>query len=177
MQIRLETVREEPFSWEEQVTIPGDRLELSDPVELGPVSLQGRIEWADPDFRLRARYSYRQQLVCTRCLQPMEEEVDGEVELLVSVKGTAPTPGEMRLEDADLGLLELESEELDTEPLVFEQLQLNVPMKPLCRPDCRGLCGGCGADLNTEECRCESAPVDPRWEALAALKGRMDEEL
>jgi len=75
----------------------------------------------------------------------------------------------VELEPEDLGLLRLEDGILDTQPIVLEQVLLNIPMKPLCKQDCAGLCASCGADLNSEPCACERVH-DPRWQALAALR-------
>jgi hypothetical protein len=69
-----------------------------------------------------------------------------------------------------VGVLHLDEEVLDTEPLLVEQLHLAVPMKPVCRPDCKGLCPHCGADRNRGECDCRETDVDPRWAALAKLR-------
>ena len=63
---------------------------------------------------------------------------------------------------------------LETDPILIEQLQLNVPMKPLCRVDCKGLCPECGAELNAGACPCGETKVDPRWGTLAALKSRLE---
>jgi uncharacterized protein len=65
-----------------------------------------------------------------------------------------------------------EDDEVDLRPLLIEQIQLNVPMKPLCRPDCAGICPTCGANLNAGSCGCATEEVDPRWKALEALKER-----
>jgi uncharacterized protein len=75
---------------------------------------------------------------------------------------------------------ELKSEELDTvfytgdiletDDLLKDQLILNLPMKPLCSPDCKGLCPGCGADISTSACGCGESDVDPRFEILKKLK-------
>jgi len=71
--------------------------------------------------------------------------------------------------------LTISEEILETDPILIEQLQLNVPMKPLCRADCRGLCPDCGADLNAGACSCAETRADPRWGSLAALKSRLQE--
>jgi uncharacterized protein len=60
-------------------------------------------------------------------------------------------------------------------PLVRDALLLELPLAPLCRPDCRGLCARCGADLNAGPCSCV-ADRDPRWGALDALRGAGDQE-
>jgi len=175
MQISLDTVREEPFTWQEELTIPADRLESPDLVELGPVSVEGRLEFFDPSFRLQARYGYRQELRCSRCLQPIEREMEGEIDILIEVGDSREPPTEVQLESSDLGRLQVATDEFDSEPTLIDELQLNIPMKPLCQTDCKGLCGDCGADLNREDCRCETAPIDPRWEALAAFKAASED--
>jgi hypothetical protein len=52
---------------------------------------------------------------------------------------------------------------------VLEQIELQVPIRLLCREECRGLCPQCGADWNAEQCTCPPA-IDPRWESLAGLR-------
>jgi uncharacterized protein len=54
-------------------------------------------------------------------------------------------------------------------PEVLRTLFAELPMKPLCREDCRGLCPHCGADLNLGQCACASREPDPRWDKLSAL--------
>ena len=63
----------------------------------------------------------------------------------------------------------LRHDEIDLEPMVHDAVLLELPQAPLCRPDCRGLCPTCGADLNAQSCDCDQNPIDPRWEALGAL--------
>ena len=55
--------------------------------------------------------------------------------------------------------------------LVLENLLLLLPMKPLCRDECRGICPGCGQDLNEGQCRCQEPKIDPRLEVLRGLLG------
>ncbi len=47
---------------------------------------------------------------------------------------------------------------------------LSIPMKKLCKPDCKGLCFKCGRDLNKGECKCTETEIDPRWEKIIDLK-------
>jgi uncharacterized protein len=125
---------------------------------------------------LKARLSYEQTLSCNRCLKPIVEHVAPEVELMIQVERPHATGGEHELKEDEMGVLTLEGEVLETDPILIEQLQLNVPMKPLCRPDCQGLCPICGADLNAGPCSCTEETVDPRWAGLAALKSRLDSD-
>lgn len=82
---------------------------------------------------------------------------------------------EHELVEEDLGVVTLTEPLLDTRPIVIEQIHLGIPMKPLCREDCQGLCGTCGADLNEGPCSC--APTgDARLAKLAALRGKLGAE-
>lgn len=170
MRIRLDKISDEPFLWEETETVPAEALERSELVALSPVRWSGRVSRTDPGWVFRARLEYEQTLVCDRCLGEMRDPVTAEIDLLVLVEPeTAAGEEEVELSESDLGVLTVHEEELDTDPLLYEQLQLGIPMKPLCKPDCRGLCPTCGADRNLEPCECSERSTDPRWAALEAL--------
>lgn len=172
MRIRLDLIDDEPLTWEESRAVAASELARPEVLELGEVTLAGEIRRTEPGFYLKGRIDYRQTVACDRCLAPIAEPVSAPIELWIETgEAKAPEP-ELELEETDLGVLHLAGEVLDTEPLLAEQLLLNVPMKPLCRPDCRGLCPTCGADLNQGDCRCSHDEVDPRWAALAELRDR-----
>ena len=191
MRIWLDQVREEPFRWDETESIAVEALDRPELLALGPVAWRGEVVYADPGYLLRGRLAYDQTLACIRCLKQHAVSTSAEVELLVVVEAhhkqsqkpqRAPERDESELAELaenaenDLDTLVVAEEVLDTRPIVLEQLQLNIPMKPLCRPDCRGLCPRCGADLDERggECHCAGPAPDPRFAALAALKGRLD---
>jgi uncharacterized protein len=178
MRIWLDQVREEPFDWDETERVAAETLDRPELLGLGPVAWSGEVVFADPGYLLRARLSYEQTLGCIRCLKPIVERTDSEVELMLLVEdGHERAGGEHELAEGDLGVLLVEGGVFETRPLLLEQLQLNIPMKPLCRPDCRGLCPRCGTDLNAGTCACAEPAVDPRWAALAALKDASDPDL
>lgn len=58
----------------------------------------------------------------------------------------------------------------DVGALVWQQFALAMPVKPLCKRECKGLCAQCGEDLNTGSCTCEKQNLDPRLAALRGLK-------
>jgi uncharacterized protein len=64
--------------------------------------------------------------------------------------------------------------QLDLAGVALEQVFLEVPMKPVCKDECKGLCDQCGADLNESPCTCEKTRLDPRLAALASLKKRFE---
>lgn len=176
MRIWLDQVREEPLTWDETQSVPLGSLERPELLDLSPVRWNGQVVFADPGYYLKARLSYEQTLSCIRCLQPIVERVEPEVELMIVQERPHAGGGERELKEDELGVLTVEGEVLETDPILVEQLQLNVPMKPLCRPDCGGLCPVCGADRNVGACSCQEETADPRWAGLAALKSRLDSE-
>ena len=97
---------------------------------------------------------------CRRCGGPVGGEVRAEVrERYVAASET----------EVDDEAYTLADDELDLEPLARDAVLLELPLAPLCAPDCLGLCPQCGINRNEEACTCEQ-PVDPRWSALDALR-------
>lgn len=171
--VRLDQIRDTPFAWD--VTEAVDAAEIGHPdlQALSPVRWRGEIRFVDPGYLLTATYEYQQTLTCQRCLEPLTERVRQELQLLLAPGVSAPEAGEHALAAEELGVVEVdEEEEMDLRPLLLEQIQLNVPMKPLCRAVCKGLCPHCGKDLNQGDCDCQKTEIDPRWEALKAFQER-----
>jgi uncharacterized protein len=181
VEIQLEQVRRQPFSWKEIVSVPAGALERPEIQALGGIAWEGRVAFVDPGFLLAAELSYEQTLACTRCLAPIVQPVESRVELLILIepKAAAAPPagrgrrGERELSEEELGVATLREPILETDPILLEQLQLNIPMVALCRSDCAGLCPQCGVNRNLEPCACRETPADPRWEALAGLRARL----
>lgn len=65
----------------------------------------------------------------------------------------------------------LKGDQIDLEPLARDAMLLELPLAPLCRPDCAGICPTCGADRNVAPCTCDTALKDPRWAVLDVLGG------
>ena len=97
---------------------------------------------------------------CRRCGGPVGGEVRSEVRERYVAESEA---------DVDDEAYPLADDELDLEPLARDAVLLELPLAPLCAPDCLGLCPQCGINRNVEACTCEQ-PVDPRWSALDALR-------
>lgn len=109
---------------------------------------------------------------CGRCLRPVETPVHVTIEEeylpTVDVTTGQPLP---RQGDKDGAFFEIDAHHhVDLTEAVRQALVVNEPMRPLCRPDCAGLCNQCGADLNEGPCACPAEPADDRWAALRGLK-------
>jgi uncharacterized protein len=96
---------------------------------------------------------------CSRCLTPTQVPVHVELEELFAY----PPDLDMEYSVDDTGILDLA-------PLLREETILATPMLIVCRPDCAGLCPVCGQNLNEGSCDCDQDEIDPRLEALRALK-------
>ena len=80
--------------------------------------------------------------------------------------------GELEVAEEDLGVAFYEANTIDLGQLMREQFYLALPMKPLCGPECRGLCPQCGANRNRGECGCQVQWEDPRLAPLRRLLER-----
>jgi uncharacterized protein len=112
------------------------------------------------------------QLSCSRCLNAAENPVSGDFYLRLVPGSSATEAEEIELKESELEVEFFTGGEIDLRRIISEQVYLNVPIKPLCREDCRGLCPLCGQDLNKEDCGHRPERTDPRWEVLKELKNK-----
>lgn len=105
---------------------------------------------------------------CSRCLKPVTYQVNYEFEEeafpSIDMFTGLPLPVEPE------SLVIDNTHTLDLTNILVQYTLLTMPIKPLCRPDCAGLCQQCGANLNDAICQCPNRPVDTRWLKLASLK-------
>ena len=114
------------------------------------------------------------QLTCARCLKDFIAEIQEKVDIeLRPVLDLDRAARERELASDDLDVEFFRGDALDVGHLAAEQISLAIPMKPLCREDCGGICPDCGADRTLGTCVCEP-DTDPRWNALKDLKLKID---
>ena len=94
---------------------------------------------------------------CGRCLAPVKEEFAIEIDFSVV---TSDTQSE---EETVLA----QGQKIDLGSLAVETVLLNLPLRLLCKEDCKGLCPKCGKDLNGGDCECDHKEIDPRLQGLA----------
>jgi uncharacterized protein len=136
----------------------------------GPVSLLR----TDRGVLVTAVLASEAQGECDRCLKPLRYPVRMEFseEYLPEVD---PFTGARLPDPEEATPYRINSHHLlDLDEAVRQAWLLAQPMQTLCRLECAGLCPECGGDKNSQGCRCASGPVDPRWAALAALRGGAD---
>ena len=100
---------------------------------------------------------------CARCLVPVSES-----KLIVFEKTVVSDNVELQNEDNDDYIIAKDGY-IDVDETLIEQILLELPIKHLCKEDCKGLCPKCGADLNTSTCSCDTSDPDPRFDVLRKL--------
>ncbi len=105
------------------------------------------------DYKLVGDVNLSYDTVCDRCTKDLNERLDISIDKEINLSDT---------EDEFLV-----GSVLDLDKLIFEEIYLNLPVKTLCKKDCKGICLQCGANLNESTCDCDDLSIDPR---LAKLK-------
>ncbi len=111
------------------------------------------------NLKTRAKYQ------CDRCLVEFNSDIE-EISNFLFHRGH----DKIETEEEEVIILSPDQKEIDLTCNIEELLILSVPMKLLCKEECKGICPECGADLNNESCVCHRDLVDPRWEELRKLK-------
>ena len=135
-----------------------------------PVVLRMMIHKDQDRFRLVGHVKAELELDCSRCVEPFTLPVDRDFDLryLPSTAGEPVKEDEdAEIEVDDVSMTFYRDEQIDLDELLREQFYLALPMKPLCTPDCRGICPQCGSNRNLNPCSCNPQWEDPR---LAGLK-------
>lgn len=151
---------------------PGTALPFEEELDLSAFEWNGRAPAPDPihvegvvrnkagALFLEASLSADLSLICDRCAKPFSRRKTVEYETLLAQELENGESDEIVLLDKD--------GQLDLDALMGEVFILDLDTKNLCSEDCKGLCPGCGADLNREPCRCKRE-IDPRLAKLAQL--------
>ncbi|MBQ3089872.1 MAG: DUF177 domain-containing protein [Oscillospiraceae bacterium] len=124
-----------------------------------PVHVKGKVENRADMLILEATASSELDLLCDACGKPFRRVKTIEVQRMLATELQDEEDDDIILLDGSI----LDAGEVFTTEFVLEMDTIN-----LCREDCKGLCLGCGADLNTEPCQCKP-DMDPRLSALSAL--------
>jgi uncharacterized protein len=140
---------------------------------VAPVTLGFTIHKDKDRFRLVGTVSTTLELGCSRCLEPFTLPINLAFDLRYLPEGMGRSDGDEtedgELSDEDASATFYRDDEIDLAALMREQFYLALPMKPLCRQECKGLCPQCGTNLNTDQCQCQIAWEDPRLAGLKAL--------
>ena len=150
-----------------EVQMADDAYQVAAPVHLG-----FDIHKDQDKFRLVGTVRTELELACSRCLEPFRLPVDATFDQRYLPQPEPSADDEAEVAEEDLETSFYRDEQIDLKELLREQFYLTLPMKPLCREECRGLCPQCGTNLNTGRCDCAPEWEDPRLAPLKQLKSR-----
>jgi uncharacterized protein len=161
-----------PHSFDERFRLPESATEGIDDVLVGEVHLRGSVERSSRGGELKAKIDAPVTLDCCRCLEPHESPVSSEFSLILVRDAVEYGVGETQLISQDLEIFHATDGKADLALMAAEQVFLNIPLKPVCRVDCQGLCPACGVNRNRLECACPSEALDLRLAPLLEIKKR-----
>lgn len=127
-----------------------------------PVELDLRLESVVEGVLVTGTATVEVRGECVRCLGEVSGQLEVDIQELFVYPGVEP--------DDDLAS-RLQGDLIDLEPLLRDEVVLDLPFQPLCRDNCLGLCLECGANLNENPDHRHETGFDPRWEALRGLEG------
>jgi uncharacterized protein len=181
MEIRIESIKVRPR-----------QLKIEEPVEEFPV-LRGLVEKGEIAFlgkisaelvatlagalvEVEGSLACRVVIACSRCLQPVEQQIDLQVALSFSRQVLSPTEtdGDVELTADEIGLIPFEGDTIDLRSPLEQELLMGFPLHPLCKTDCAGLCPACGTDLNHKRCDCTPPVFHGGFAALGKFKVAKD---
>lgn len=135
----------------------------------GPVDVQASIYRAGSKFVLEGRVTGALWLQCDRCLEPLNHDLNSEFRVFLALPPAGPENSELELAKEDLMVDFIRGDEIEVDEIIREEIYLAVPLKSVCRENCRGLCPECGANWNEETCQCRRDRAHPAFSKLKNL--------
>jgi len=182
MLIKIKDLELQKMEFDETLS-PGS-MDLGEEVELKvPLRAKGRAELVREsrgprnvveDIRLVGNLSTRVEIRCARCLEPVDNTVAEDFDLIYRPQGVDTKGEEASISKAETEIGYYRGEGLLLEDALKEQILLALPAKQVCRPECKGLCPHCGRNLNQETCSCATTTPEPRWAALEDIRKKLE---
>jgi len=182
MLIEIRELELQPVDFDREFA-PGAIDMGSEVAQKGPLHASGRAQLVEEhrgkhktlkDIRLNGELRASLELPCARCLEPVAQDVKREFDLLYRPLGADAGKEELSVTGAEAEVGYYQGEGLLLEDALREQVLLALPLKVICREDCKGLCPHCGKNLNVEQCSCAEPAEDPRWSALKEIRSKLD---
>jgi uncharacterized protein len=147
-----------------------------------PLKTEGRADLVEEhhgpkrivsDIRVRGSYNSDFEVLCARCLEPVPQHIEGTFDLLYRPLGAQihESADEHSITTSETEIGYYQKSGLELEDVLREQILLSLPARILCRTDCKGICPGCGQNLNLTACTCDKSTPDARWTKLADIGG------
>lgn len=172
MKVGISKLGSEPVKFEFQEDARGLGLETEGVKFTSPVRILMEFNPSGDGFLGWARIEVCTRMDCARCLLDFSCLIRAEFNLLIEKQrpGLVVNP-----ENEDTVIIGPQDKFVDIGDRVRQAIALSIPLRPLCTPDCKGLCHICGADLNMSPCSCTIEEYESRWEKLKEVMKRREE--
>ena len=173
--IEFKTIDEHgPQSYRATFEVPVDELDRDELASVGSATIQANARKGEleAEYIADGTVSFTADLNCSRCAEPYPIANTSTFHVRFRPRPEASEENE-EVEITDKEELDVEfysDRAIPLRELALEQIQLSLPMKPLCDESCLGLCPTCGANRMRERCSCETSIVDDRWGALKDIR-------
>jgi len=183
MFIELKDLEIHPIDFREE--FPAGEIDLGPEVrQRSPLRSEGRADLVEEhhgkhkvvqDIRVKGKLDTSLEADCARCIEPVVHKLSREFDLLYRPLGSDAGRDELSVTDAEAEIGYYQGEGLLLEDAVREQVLLALPLKMICREDCKGLCPQCGKNLNEGDCSCTAPVQDLRWAALKEIRDKLNQ--
>jgi uncharacterized protein len=170
LKVELRSLEQEDLVLEETSWPHSLGLDLAPELSREPLAIFCQISKSGDLISVKGWVQSKMLLTCGRCLKEFETPYKSFFEVHYRPQYEGGPEEKDSIPEGEVEIVVFEGDVLDIGDQIRQTVILSVPMRALCRDDCRGLCSGCGYDLNLEACRCTEPPSDSRWEALRKWK-------
>ena len=181
MEFKVSELEREPIDFD--LELPPGKVDLGDEAkQQGNLATSGLAEVIHEhrgpkeivaDIRLRGKFAGRFEVPCARCVEPVDIPLAAEFDLIFRPAGADTEAAERSITPVETEIGYYQRDSLLLEDVLREQVLLTLPVRTLCKPDCKGLCPRCGQNRNSQDCSCDEGSNDPRWEALSGLRSQI----
>jgi uncharacterized protein len=181
MEFKISELEKEPIDFDLRFK-PGAINYGEEADQSGPLATSGRAEVLHEhrgpkeivaDIRLRGQFAGEFQVPCARCIEPVHVALASDFDLIFRPVGADAGRPERAITAGETEIGYYQKDSLLLEDVLREQVLLSLPVRTLCKPDCKGLCPHCGQNRNSQACTCDEGQPDPRWDALGGLRSRI----
>jgi len=145
--------------------------------QVGPLTWTASAERAGEEIRIAGSLTGAVEWSCSRCLEPARCGISRSFDLFFRQHDEEmfDEDDDVELTDEDMRTSFFAGTQLEIGDIIREQVLLALPMKVLCKVDCKGLCPVCGTNLNTNSCSCPAERFSPHMDELLEIKRKLEE--
>jgi len=140
-----------------------------------PISISLYLSRDGDEILAEGRVVARELLQCSRCLAEATNLIEAQFMTAYAPLTQAPREEEVQLRREDLDVIFYQDDSIELSELITGQILLARPMRPLCKPECLGLCQACGQDLNLRACGCSPEVYHSPFSALIQVKRALED--